>query len=100
MSKADYFIVRNRYGYCKYDVIKGVCFIFDLYIKPEYRKEGHATNILKEIKSQSRCKRFFIQAVPYEDNIPKDVLVRFYNKMGIVVLSDELTMEEQVFHDR
>ena len=43
VNQKDY--IKNGYGYCFY-VINPECFIYNLYVYAEYRRQGHATKLL------------------------------------------------------
>lgn len=83
--------ILNKYGYCCY-CMKPNCdaLIFNLYIHKEFRRLGHAREIIKTcitaIRESGYEKEIKIEAEPRENSISVEDLVFFYRKMGLAVL--------------
>ena len=83
--------ILNEYGYCCYSM-KSDCdaLIFNLHIYKEFRRLGHAREIIKkcitEIRENGYEKEIRIEAEPMENSISVGDLVCFYRKMGLVVI--------------
>lgn len=81
--------LQNEFGYCSYEFEEDYVNIFSLYIYPEYRRQGHATQLLKtaikEIREQGWDDEIQIVALPSEDSISKEQLSDFYESLGLKV---------------
>lgn len=79
--------ILNEYGYCCY-CIKSDCdaSIFNLYIYKEFRRLGHAKEIIKmcitEIRERGYEKEIKIEAEPRENSISIEALIDYYKKWG------------------
>ncbi len=82
--------ILTEYGYCCY------CFpdnknalIFNLYIYKEFRRLGHAKEIIEKcittIREKGYEKEISIEAAPTENSISVEDLVVFYKNMGLTV---------------
>ncbi|MHC1722756.1 MAG: GNAT family N-acetyltransferase [Aminipila sp.] len=81
----------NQYGYCCYCIKSdSYALIFNLYIHKEFRRLGHAKEIIKmcitAIRKRGYEKEITIEAEPRENSIPVEDLVVFYRKMGLLVI--------------
>lgn len=85
--------IKSIFGYCYFafetDSVGSYVHIYDLYIYPEYRKQGKARELLKTaingIRQLGYTEEIHIVASPTEDSIDKLKLVSFYRSMGLVV---------------
>lgn len=58
--------IANEYGFIMYQITGKDCFIHDLYIKPEYRRENHATELADQVEYIARkadCTKIWGQVV-------------------------------------
>lgn len=82
-------IVKNKYGCCYYAFKQDYVHIYDLYVLPGYRRQGHAKAILKEVIAIIREIGYIgsiqIVAIPTEDSIDKEALKSFYESLGLDV---------------
>lgn len=84
--------IQNKYGYCFYFIEPNnvTAMIYNLYIDPTYRQEGHAKHliqlVIREIRETGYNKEIQIEAHPREDSIDVKNLVAFYERMGLKVL--------------
>lgn len=85
--------IHNKYGYCYYefDSRRQVCLIFNLHVEKEYRRKGHAEHILKLVINEIRnfekyTGKLYIEADPEENSISKKDLIRFYERMGFIIV--------------
>lgn len=83
--------VQNRFGYCFYASREGSALIYNLYVNPEYRRQGKAKMLLRHVINEIRDAGYVgeieIQASPKEDDINSEKLSSFYERMGLKVLS-------------
>lgn len=81
--------LQNEFGYCSYEFKDDYVHIFSLYIYPEYRRQGHATFLLKkaikEIRNLGWDGEIQIVALPFEDSIDKETLSAFYESLKLKV---------------
>lgn len=85
--------IHNKYGYCYYDTeTGGRALIFNLYVEPEYRRQGHATKLIQmvinEIRRTGYDREIEIVAEPYENSISLKDIIAFYEKMGLKVVKE------------
>lgn len=82
--------IQNKFGYCFYEVTSQDAVIFNLYIHPEYRRQGKAKKLLqqviREIKEQYDGE-IIIEACQRESSIDSENLILFYKKMGLKILN-------------
>lgn len=83
--------IHDRYGWCYFSIdVEDRAIIFNLYVEPEHRKQGHATRYLKYVINRIREYGFHdeisIQADPKDKSINKTVLIEFYQRMGLKVI--------------
>jgi GNAT superfamily N-acetyltransferase len=80
--------IHNKYGYCYYEIEPGKNpIVFNLYVHPQYRKQGHAKKILQyvinEIRQAGYLGQIDIEAAPRENSIEYEKLASFYENMGL-----------------
>lgn len=84
--------IHNKYGYCFYfiDEANDTAMIYNLYVEPEYRQQGHAKHLIRlairEIRETGYNNDIQIEARPREDSISIENLIAFYKRMGLKVL--------------
>ena len=84
--------ISNKYGHCYYCVcVDNDCaMIYNLFIKKEYRRKGHAKELLKQAINKIRefgyKQDIKIVAEPEENSISKENLIEFYKKMNLKVV--------------
>jgi ribosomal protein S18 acetylase RimI-like enzyme len=83
--------IHTKYGYCYYALRDNEpAVIFNLYVEPEYRRQGHARNLLQavitEIKSVKYEGEIKIEAKPRDNSIGLEKLEALYKSMGLVIL--------------
>jgi ribosomal protein S18 acetylase RimI-like enzyme len=81
----------NKYGYCYYSLPSNKrAMIYNLYVEPEYRRKGHARELLQFVISEIRKTGYKgiidIEACPREDSIGYKELSSFYLNMGLNIL--------------
>lgn len=86
--------IHRRYGYCYFEIEYGKRpIIFNLYVHPEYRRQGYARKLLQyvidEIRQTGYIGEIDIEAVPREQSISKEKLESFYKNMGLAIISPE-----------
>lgn len=79
--------IHNKYGYCYYALPENESpIIFNLYVEPEYRRQGHARKLLhyviNEIRNTHLCK-IETEVQPRENSINSEALISFYKSMGL-----------------
>lgn len=81
--------VQTKFGRCSYDFVDDYVHIYDLYIIPDYRRQGNARKLLlyiiNEIRKTGWDKEIQIVADPTEDNINKNDLINFYKSLDLTV---------------
>lgn len=85
--------IHCKQGYCYY-----ACppdknpIIYNLFVEPAYRHQGHARRLLKLVITDIRrsgCMRpICIEARPKEGSISLATLTQFYSSLGLVVIGD------------
>lgn len=83
--------IQTRYGYCFYEVEQGRnAIIFNLYVHHQYRRHGHARELLQycinQIRKSGHDGKIDIEVAPREESISCENLARFYESMGLNVL--------------
>lgn len=91
MEESENFI-HNKYGYCYYSIdSNNIAIIFNLYVEPNYRRKGHAKNLLQlaigEIMKTGYSKEIQIEALPRENSIDIKDLIAFYKRMGLKTIN-------------
>lgn len=89
LSEHDNFI-HDKHGYCYYSLEPNkIPWIYNLYVEPQYRREGHARRLLNYVINVIHGTGYtgviHVQAKPQEHSIELDALVRFYTDMGLSV---------------
>ena len=83
--------ISNDYGYCHYCVCneKDCSMIYNLYVEKEYRRKGHAKDLVQKsidkIREHGYEGNIKVIAIPEEDSISKKDLTEFYIKMGLEI---------------
>lgn len=89
--------VHNRYGYCYFEISENDALIYNLYVEPEYRGKGHAKNLLMWVLNEIRKRDYYgvvkIECKPSEPDINKERLTKFYENLGLKVISREEEMK-------
>lgn len=92
----------NEYGHCDYCVCKekDCAMIYNLYILKDYRKKGHAKELIqkaiKEIRATNYKKDIKVVAEPDDNSITKDALIKFYESMGLkIIKANEINYIEE-----
>lgn len=83
--------IHNKYGYCFYSIeANDTAMIYNLHVEPEYRRKGHAKNLIRlvieEIRKVGYNKEIQIEARPREDSINVENLIAFYKRLGLKIL--------------
>ena len=94
--------IHNKFGYCYYEIEPGKNpIIFNLYVHPEYRRKGHAKQILEYVIGQIRATGYRgmidIEAIPREQSIDRQSLSNFYTLIGLNVLGERATKKPGAF---
>jgi GNAT superfamily N-acetyltransferase len=82
--------IHNKYGYCYYSLKENEpAIIFNLYVEPEYRRQGHAraliSYVIREIRKTKYQNEILIKAEPRENSINIEDLITFYERMGLKI---------------
>ena len=92
MSKNGLKIMRlsNEYGHCNYCICNDCAMLYNLCIKKEHRRKGHAKNLVQKAIDEIRADGYEgdikIAANPEED-ISREALITFYEKMNLRVIN-------------
>ena len=82
--------IQNKFGYCFYSVEPKLAIIFNLYVHPEFRRQGHSKKLLKyviqEIRELNYKENIFVEVCPKEDSVPTIVLENYYKKFDLKIL--------------
>ena len=82
--------IQNKFGYCFYCVELDSAIIYNLYIHPEFRRQGNSKKLLayviKEVHELGHTGDILIEVKPKEDSIPAEVLEDYYKKFGLKIL--------------
>lgn len=82
--------VNNEYGHCYYCICNDCSMLYDLYVKKEHRKKGHAKSLVQKAIDKIRADGYegFIKIVaePQEEAISKEALITFYEKMNLKII--------------
>jgi len=74
--------INNIFGSCEYDFEKEYVHIYNLYIDPDYRRQGKATRLLLEIIKEIRMSGYNGEISIVTNNF---FLKEFYSKFGLRV---------------
>lgn len=81
--------VQTRFGYCFYEVKEDSALVYGLFVHPEYRMQGKAKRLLMmviaEIRNTGYRGGIEIEAIPKEDGVDLDLLIKLYTSMGLKV---------------
>lgn len=85
--------VTTDYGCCCYEVASDnqgeYAHIYNLYVKPEKRRQGRARkllrSIIKKIRNTGYKGEIFIVAEPDNQSISRGELIKFYKSMGLTI---------------
>lgn len=81
--------IDNEFGYCAYAIEEDYAHIYDLFVYPEFRRKGKATELLQsainEIRRLGWEDVIKIVAIPIDNSISKEKLVAFYKSMNLDV---------------
>jgi GNAT superfamily N-acetyltransferase len=88
MSEINTDFIQTKCGYCHFEIEEGKHpIIWNLYIHPQYRKQGHAKKLLqyviKEIRDTGYIGEIDIEPDPREDSISYENLCKFYTDLGL-----------------
>lgn len=82
-----------KYGRCWYCICDNCSMIYNLYIEKEYRRNGKARKLLLEsinnIRNSGYKGSIKIVAMPQEDSISKEDLIKLYSSLGLEVVSSD-----------
>ncbi|MEG0133846.1 MAG: GNAT family N-acetyltransferase [Clostridium sp.] len=87
--------VSNEYGHCYYCVCddKDCAMLYNLYIKEEHRRKGHAKELVQkaidELRTTGYKQDIKIVAEPEEKSLTKKDLVEFYKRMNLKVVDSQ-----------
>ena len=81
--------IENKYGHCSYCICEDCSMIYNLHIFKEYRRKGHAKNMLQQAIEEIREHKYVgdirISANSDED-IDREILVKLYDSFGLKVV--------------
>ena len=85
--------IQCKQGYCFFAIPHGEKpIIYNLFIFPEFRRKRHAQRLLELVVYYIRKTGYngdiCIEAKPKENNISKEDLSKFYNKLGLTIISN------------
>lgn len=82
-------VIKNNFGHCKFAFEKDYVHIYDLFIKPQFRRQGRAREILQaaidEIRKTGYIGSIQIVAKPTEEQVDLKRLIAFYKNMKLEV---------------
>lgn len=84
--------VHDKYGYCYYSMEpKKLPMIYNLYVEPRYRRQGHAKRLIQQVKavicSAGHLGPILVEARPSEPGINLGGLVRLYVLQGLSIIN-------------
>ena len=81
--------IQTSFGYCDWSFEEEYVHTYNLFVLPEFRRQGRAKAILKqsikEIRGTGYTGRISIVAEPKGNSISAEKLILFYKKMGLEV---------------
>ena len=88
LDDAENFI-GNKYGHCFYDIKEGL--IYNLFVEPPYRNQGHGRRLLSKILNLLYREGFQegeikIQCKPMENSIDYNRLKKFYKILNLKII--------------
>lgn len=88
--------IHTHFGYCFYS-LGAQPVIYNLYVYPEYRRQGNSRVLLQmaisEIRRSDYKGKICVQAVPKENSIEPAKLIQYYNSLELVVMDSCKTKE-------
>lgn len=83
--------IHNKFGYCYYS-LEPTPIIYNLYVEPEYRKQGHSKKLLQyvidAIRETGWSGEITIEAKPQEESICLEKLIKYYESIGLKVINN------------
>jgi len=91
MADEDFNFIHDKYGYCHYTIGGNFApLIYNLFVDPQYRRQGNATRLLQYVIAELRRLGFdgpiYVEARPREDSISIADLTAFYAKFELTIL--------------
>jgi len=88
MSEINSDFIQTKYGYCYFEIEQGKNpIIWNLYVHPQYRRQGHAKKIIQyvidEIRQTGYSGEIDVEPDPRDNSISYENLCEFYTKMGL-----------------
>jgi ribosomal protein S18 acetylase RimI-like enzyme len=84
-------LIKNNFGSCNYEFIDDYVHIYNLFVLPEFRRQGKAREILQSAIDAIRKTRYEgkikIVANSKEKSIDIEKLISFYKLMGLEVFT-------------
>jgi len=84
-------IVQKDIGHVYFEIKNDYAHLYDLYIQPDKRNQGHARELLlhaiRLIKEEGWNDEIQIVCAPTEEGIDKERLSNFYESLGLIVYS-------------
>jgi ribosomal protein S18 acetylase RimI-like enzyme len=81
--------MKSKFGYCDYAIETDYVHIYNLYVFPQFRRQGKARKILQNVIDTIRKTGYLgpiqIVAEPKENSISLKKLVLFYKSLGLEV---------------
>ena len=86
--------VHDKCGYCYFSIRRtDGAWVYNLYVEPEHRRQGHARRLLIEvicrIRSSGYMGKIRIRVEPREGSIASEKLEALYRSVGLEVASDK-----------
>ena len=78
--------IQNRFGYCFYEIKDGSALIYNLFVHPEFRRQGKAKRLLQLVINEIRESRYTGPIkIEAEQRAGIDLrrLTEFYKRMGL-----------------
>jgi len=92
VCREDENFVQMKFGYCFY-TLSPCPFLYNLYVYPEYRRQGHSRELLKMaiflIRENGYAGDIKIEVRPREGSIEDEILQRYYESLGLVIYPPE-----------
>lgn len=81
--------IQNRFGYCFYECKKDSALIYNLFVYPEFRRQGKAKRLLRlvinEIRDSGYAGAINITVSPKDESVNIDRLSSFYQILGLKI---------------
>ena len=82
-------LIKTEFGYCEYSFESDFVHIYNLFVYPEFRRQGRAKELLRlaivAVRDTSYKGEIKIVAKPKENCISLVNLIKFYKEMGLGV---------------